>query len=65
MGQTQHPDLQAILKRRRAVDQTSPYEIKLLALEFGLTQGQIRGLLLKHGDDRARLADAARTLRAH
>jgi hypothetical protein len=53
------------LKRRRAVDQTSPYEIKLLALEFGLTQGQIRGLLLKHGDDRARLADAARTLRAH
>jgi hypothetical protein len=65
MGQVLHPDLQAILQRRRAADRASPYEIKLLALEFGLTQGQIRGLLLKYGDDRASLAAAARNLRAH
>ena len=65
MSKAQHADTQAILQRRRAVDRTSPYEIKLLALEFGLTQGQIRGLLLKYGDDRPRLADAARNLRAH
>jgi len=65
MGQAQDPDLQAILKRRRAAYETPPYEIKMLALEFGLTQGQVRGLLLKHGDDRAALAAAARALRAH
>jgi len=65
MGQAQHPDLQAMLKRRRAASETPPYEVKMLALEFGLTQGQIRGLLLKHGDDRAAFAAAAHALRAH
>ena len=39
--------LQDSLERRKAALEPSPIEIKLLALEHGLTAGQIRGLLLK------------------
>jgi hypothetical protein len=56
-------DLQATLERRKVAFQASPHEVKRLALEYGLTQGQIRGLLLKYGYDREKLAVEAVKLR--
>ncbi len=55
--------LQDSLERRKAALEPSPVEIKLLALEHGLTAGQIRGLLLKCKGDRERLAEEAVKLR--
>jgi hypothetical protein len=52
-----------LLERRKVAFQTSPQEVKRLALKFGLTQGQIRGLLLKYWDDRARFEAEAVKLR--
>jgi hypothetical protein len=49
--------------RRRVAFETPPYDVKLLALKFGLTPGQVRGLLLKCGPDRNRLAAEAIKLR--
>jgi hypothetical protein len=48
---------------RRVAFQTAPREVKRLALEYGLTQGQIRGLLLRFGYDHALFAAAAIKLR--
>jgi hypothetical protein len=55
--------LQDSLERRKSALEPSPIEIKLLALEHGLTAGQIRGLLLKCNGDRKRLAEEAVKLR--
>jgi outer membrane translocation and assembly module TamA len=48
---------------RSVAFQTAPQEVKRLALEYGLRQGQIRGLLLKYGYDRELFAAAAVKLR--
>jgi hypothetical protein len=55
--------LQDSLERRKAALEPSPVEIKLLALEHGMSAGQIRGLLLKCKGDRKRLAEEAVKLR--
>jgi hypothetical protein len=57
--------LQDALKRRKIALEISPIDIKLLALRFGLTQGQIRGLLLQYADRPDDLAAAAEKLRQH
>ena len=36
-------DLQAALHRRKAALQTSPYDVKQLAIRYALTQGQTLG----------------------
>jgi hypothetical protein len=56
-------NLEAALQKRTAAFQTSPVQVKLLALEYGLTPGQIRGLLAKYGDDREKFAEEAAKLR--
>jgi hypothetical protein len=56
-------NLEAALQKRTAAFQTSPVQVKLLALEYGLTPGQIRGLLSKYGDDREKFAEEAAKLR--
>jgi hypothetical protein len=55
--------LQNSLRRRKAALEPSPLEIKLLAQKYGLSAGQIRGLLLKCEGDRKRLAEEAVRLR--
>jgi hypothetical protein len=52
-----------ILKRRKVATEVSPYDVKQLALKHGLTEGQIRGLLLRHGNDAETLAAEAMKLR--
>jgi hypothetical protein len=56
-------NLEAALQKRPAAFQASPVQVKLLALEYGLTSGQIRGLLSKYGDDREKIAVEAKKLR--
>lgn len=53
----------AVQQGRKVALQTAPQEVKRLALQYGLTQGQIRGLLLKWGHDRERFAAEAVKLR--
>ena len=48
---------------RRTLAAITPIEIKLLSLQYGLTQGQVRGLLMKCGNDLAKLKAAAERLR--
>ena len=56
-------NLEAVLRKRQVAFQASPVQVKLLALEYGLTPGQIRGLLSKYGDDRKKVAEEAAKLR--
>jgi hypothetical protein len=56
-------NLEAALQKRTAAFQASPMQVKLLAVEYGLTPGQIRGLLSKYGDDRKKIAEEAAKLR--
>ena len=56
-------NLEAALQKRTAAFQTSPLQVKLLALEYGLTPGQIRGLLSKYGDNGEKFAEEAAKLR--
>ena len=56
-------NLEAVLRKREVAFQASPVQVKLLALEYGLTPGQIRGLLSKYGDDRKKVAEEAAKLR--
>ena len=53
----------ALEQGRKVAFQTAPQEVKRLALQYGLTLGQIRGLLLKWGHDRERFTAAAVKLR--
>jgi hypothetical protein len=48
---------------RRTLAAITPIEIKLLSLQYGLTQGQVRGLLMKCGNDLAKFKAAAERLR--
>ena len=48
---------------RRTLAHVTPIEIKLLSLQYGLTQGQVRGLLMKCGNDLAKFKAAAERLR--
>lgn len=48
---------------RRTVAETSPIQIKLLSLRYGITQGQVRGLLMSCGNDQAKFQAAAERLR--
>lgn len=56
-------DPQDVFAGRKVAFFTSPHEVKRLALKYGLTQGQIRGLLLKYWNDRDRFAAEAVKLR--
>ena len=55
----------AVEQGRKVAVQTAPQEVKRLALKYGLTQGQIRGLLVKFGYDREVFAAEAVKLREH
>jgi hypothetical protein len=56
-------NLEAALQKHTAAFQASAVQVKLLAVEYGLTPGQIRGLLSKYGDDRKKIAEEAAKLR--
>ena len=65
MSEASDRHLQDTLKRRKVALEISPIDVKLLALRFGLTQGQVRGLLLQYADRPDDLAAAAEKLRQH
>lgn len=55
---------QQILAKREMVSTMEPLKVKGLAMRFGLTQAQVRALLMKHGRNWIEFAHAARILRA-
>jgi hypothetical protein len=55
--------IEQIIEDRRRVTEIDPREVKRLSLQYGLTQGQVRGLMMEHGEDPAKFAEAAETLR--
>jgi hypothetical protein len=57
-------NVQKVLADRQRVATIDPLEVKRLAIHHGLTQGQIRGLLMAHGRDWVKFEQAARRLRS-
>ncbi|MCU6456150.1 DUF3606 domain-containing protein [Sphingomonas sp. A2-49] len=47
---------------RSRVAGDEPYEVEYLALKHGLTRGQARDLIVRVGNDRAKLDEAAKRL---
>jgi hypothetical protein len=56
--------VQKVLADRQLVSTIDPREVKRLAIQNGLTQGQIRGLLMAHGRDWLKFEQAAQRLRS-
>ena len=52
-----------VVAARRVTAEAPPMKIKLLSLQYGITQGQVRGLLMSCGNDRAKFQVAAERLR--